>query len=321
MKRYPASKSAGSARLVAAFSTLMTLFPGAVMAQTPPAFLPASYFYSGATPTRSAVVADVNADGKPDVIVTIFGNFRVEHGLVAVLPGNGDGTFGDPITYDSGGGAPFSLAVADVNGDGAPDIVVDNFCDSACVYSTAGVLINHGDGTFGPAVAWSLGGSSSNSIAIADVNEDGEPDLLAPVASSFGPAVAVLPGNGDGTFQPPAYTQLGQWGAVSIAVADINRDAHPDVAVAGFEISSGVSRGSLTILLGNGDGTFQPPLATYDTGGSAGGWANSVVIADLNADGAPDLAVANYPTAPRACSLATVMAVFGPSCRTTWERL
>ena len=300
MTRGSARRFAFPGCVVAAIGTLISLAPAPCRAATPPASFAAAYFNSGAVGTESAVVADVNLDGNPDLIVAIqnqsFGGGR--NGLAAVLLGNGDGTFGAPVSYDSAGGAPFSLAVADLNGDGAPDIVVDNFCvwvDGACSFTTVGVLINHGDGTFAPAVPWNLGGSSSQSIAIADVNGDGKPDLLASVAVAFNGGVAILLGNGDGTFQAPIHLLLGPVDIRSVALADINRDGRLDIVAAAGDNSISPSRGTVTILLGNGDGTFRPPLATYDSGVSPGGWANSIAVADLNDDGAPDLAVANYP--------------------------
>jgi hypothetical protein len=288
-------------RFIFAISTLMALVPVGGLAATPPAFLPAAYFNSGAGATESAVVADVDRDGNPDLIVAIQNHsFETgEDGLAAVLLGNGDGTFRAPVLYDSAGGAPFSLAVADLNGDGAPDIAVDNYCvfvAGGCSFTTVGVLLNHGDGTFAPAVPWNLGGSSSLSIAIADVNGDGKPDLLATVDLPFNGGVSILLGNDDGTFQPPINIPLGPIGLRSIAVADINHDGRLDIVVTGSDnIGGGPSRGTVTILLGNDDGTFQPPLATYDSGVTPGGWANSIVVADVNGDGALDLAVANYP--------------------------
>jgi hypothetical protein len=78
-------------------------------------------------------------------------------------------------------------------------------------------------------------------------------------------------------------------------VADLNHDGRLDVVAAGSDFSVSPSRGTVTILLGNGNGTFQPPLATYDSGVTPGGWANSVAVADLNGDAKLDLAVANYP--------------------------
>ena len=76
---------------------------------------------------------------------------------------------------------PTSVAVADVNGDGKPDLVVANVCASSaddCANGTVGVLLGNGDGTFQTAVTYGSGGYEANSVAVADVNGDGKPDLL-----------------------------------------------------------------------------------------------------------------------------------------------
>jgi hypothetical protein len=233
---------------------------------------------------------------------------------VGVVLGNGDGTFREPVAYDTGGNDPASLAVADLNGDGAPDIVVANFCiwiSGTCSYTTVGVLLGHGDGTFEPVVAWNLGGNSATSVAVADVNGDGRPDILAPVEGPSMFNVAILLGNGDGTFQSPTFA-LTEGISTSIRVADVNGDAAPDIVVAGYAWdSNGLSRGTVGVLRGNGDGTFQP-VATANSGSSPGGWANSVAVADLDGDGALDLAVANYPDSTTGVLLGKGDATFAP---------
>jgi len=252
----------------------------------PPLFLPAVTYPSGGAWPTSAAVADVNGDGKPDIVVANSGS-----NTVGVLLGNGDGTFQPAVTYDSGGVYPWSVAVADLNGDGAPDIVVVN-CNAECQggeESTAGVLLNNGDGTFREVVTYDTGeGGYAMGIAIADVNGDGKPDLvIANCGGCFGyeypGSVSVLLGNGDGTFQG-AWTYL-MWWPSSVAVTDVNGDGRPDIVVAtGGYVGE---PGQVGVLLGNGDGTFQS-AGSYDSSG-----AFSVAVADLNGDGKPDIAVAN----------------------------
>src|SRR5207302_10598031 len=102
---------------------------------------------------------------------------------VGVLLGNGDGTFQAAVTYGSGGYLAWSVAVADVNGDGKPDLLVANQCTgnvTSCTNSKGaiGVLLNNGDGTFQSAVAYYSGGEFASFLVAADVNGDASPDLL-----------------------------------------------------------------------------------------------------------------------------------------------
>jgi hypothetical protein len=107
----------------------------------------------------SVAVADVNGDGKPDLLVVngCASYNNCFNGTVGVLLGNGDGTFQTAMTYTSGGLNPVSLSVADVNLDGKLDILVTNW---GTYTNTVGVLLNNGDGTF-RAVSAGLKGSHS----------------------------------------------------------------------------------------------------------------------------------------------------------------
>ena len=113
------------------------------------------------------------------------------------------------VTYGSGGYEATSVAVGDVNGDGKLDLLVANSCVSGsnCTTGTVGVLLGNGDGTFQAAVAYGSGGAYAASVALADVNGDGKPDLLVANPCVGSPencangALGVLLGNGDGTFQ------------------------------------------------------------------------------------------------------------------------
>jgi len=142
-------------------------------------------------------VADVNKDGKPDVIVTNWDSG------VGVLLGNGDGTFQPAVIYAATRGAD-AVAVADLNGDSWPDLVVGSNDGAGGPWLS--VLLNKGDGTFLPAVRYSTVGFDVTSVAVADVDGDGKPDLIAANqcrdTNCNHSSLAVLLGNGDGTFHP-----------------------------------------------------------------------------------------------------------------------
>jgi hypothetical protein len=263
-------------------------------------FLAAVHYSSGGFLPASVAVADVNGDGKPDLIVANqLGCNSCASGTVAVLLGKGDGTFQAAVSYNSGGTSADLVVVADVNGDGKPDFVVMNraLCGSLCGDGQVGVLLGNGDGTFRAAVSYDSGAYEGYSVAVADVNGDGKPDLVVANGSTtlcLGCGVStfgILLGNGNGTFKPVATYDLFSDGGLpmSLAVADVNGDGKPDLVVTNDCHPTSCSTSSVSVLLGKGDGTFQAP-AIYDSGGFG---AMSVVVADVNGDGKPDLVVAN----------------------------
>jgi hypothetical protein len=244
---------------------------------------------SGGIGAQFVVIADVNGDGYPDLVVanscesSADCNYLGDTGLggVGVLLGNGDGTFQAPVRYSSGGGNAYAVAVADLNGDGYPDLVVANWCESSSVCSLGtgleggvSVLLGNGDGTFQAPVSYDSGGFNAASVAVADLNGDGHPDVV--VANAGSGWVSVLLGNGDGTLQAAVDYSSGAALPWAVAIADFNSDGKPDLAVGGGR--------AVSVLLGNGDGTFQAPVS-YDTGGVS----YSVAIGDLNGDAKLDV--------------------------------
>jgi hypothetical protein len=234
----------------------------------------------GVTP-GALVLSDVNGDGSPDLVYTSGFNVNVQLN-------NGDGTFQAAVGYGAGGAAGSGgiggLAVADVNGDGKPDLVVGvtaaGTCpDPGCDPNTGGVtvLLGNGDGTFQTATTFNSGSAPNPAVAIGDLNGDGRPDVLA----TSGNNVEVLVGNGDGTFQAAVGYAAGSSPA-SIVVGDFNGDGKLDVAVLNYG-PYGVS-----VLLGNGDGTLKAPA--FYAGDLPG---TSLIVGDFNADGKLDLAVAD----------------------------
>jgi hypothetical protein len=252
-------------------------------------FDPAVTYGSGGWAPISVAVADVNGDGHLDLVATnecvsIENSHCVGGGLVAVLIGNGNGTFQTAVTYDSGAYSAVSVAVADVNGDIKPDLVVANECVTKACDSGHGqvaVLLNKGDGTFKKAVVYDSGGFGARSVKGADLNGDGHVDLVvANLCVDFGNcnggAAAVLMGNGDGTFQT-AVTYAPGTNLASASLADVNGDGHLDLLVPN------------SVMLGNGNGTFQPPIA-FNSGSSS---TREVTATDVNGDGKVDLVAVN----------------------------
>jgi hypothetical protein len=193
----------------------------------------------------SVAVADLNQDGKADLVVTGSNSVTVQ-----VLLGNGDGTFQAPVGY--GTASAYSPVIGDFNGDGKVDVA---FVEG---WNRAGVLLGNGDGTFGAEALFGTG-SGPSGITTADFNGDGKADLAT--ADSFGNTAGVLLGNGDGTFQArPDYDA--QFSPSSIAIGDFNHDGQPDLAVAnacGYDPNC--SSGTISILLGNSGGSFNPQVS------------------------------------------------------------
>ncbi len=238
-------------------------------------FQPALTFATG-TLSYSVAVGDFNGDGIQDLALA---NYGASGGSVSILLGNGDGSFQPPRNFGTGAGSNF-VAVGDVNGDGTADLVVADV-----VGNDVSVLLGNGDGSFQPARSFAAG-TRPYALALADFNGDGVPDLAvvdSPISGSG--TVSVLLGTGDGSFQPAQTFAVGSHPA-SVAVGDFNGDGRPDLAVADFGSSGQGS--DIRVLLGTGDGSFQP-AGTYAVGRSS----VFVMAGDLNGDGALDLAVAN----------------------------
>ncbi len=262
-------------------------------------FQPAVTYNSGAAPI-SVAVADVNGDGKPDVIIANICNstFDCSHGLVSLLTGNGDGTFQPMVSYASGGQYAYSVAATDINGDGKLDLIVANQTASDGNYlngSVASVLLGNGDGTFKAPVSYASDDFNGSSIVVADVDGNGKPDVVMAsgcidnYSCSTG-GVSVLLGNGDGTLQGGVDYEPGAWSAFSVATADVNGDGKLDLLLANqCSDPNSCGSGAASVLLGNGDGTFQPAV-TYNSGGQT---ASTILSADVNGDGLLDLVVGN----------------------------
>ena len=217
-------------------------------------------------PHFSLVTADLDGDGKLDLVVTNAGS-----NSISVLLGNGDGTFKTPVSYAVGRN-PNAVVAADFYGLGRPDLAVVNYDDN-----TVSVLYGVGDGTF-LLVRTLAVGAGPNHAAAADLNRDGKQDLV--VTNYAGNSVSVLLGNGNGTFAPAANTAVP--GAAFVVIGDINYDEVPDLVVANY------NNNTVTMLQGNGDGSLQDAVV-YNVG--AGPY--SMVLGYFVNSSGLDLVVAN----------------------------
>lgn len=237
-------------------------------------FQPPADFATGGGTAARMVAGDFNGDGNLDLATT--NSFA---GTVSILLGNGDGTFQQHVDY-AAGSDPLPIAVGDVNGDGILDLVVGNRSSSA----TYTVLLGNGDGTFKAYVSYPTI-SNAESVVLAGFNGDDILDLAVFVETSGTPGLAILLGNGDGTFQGFTTYATGCGSAdgdCTAAVADLNGDGILDLAARNSPADT------VSVLLGSGGGTFQSPLS-FPTGTDP----EQTTVGDFNGDGRLDLVVAN----------------------------
>jgi hypothetical protein len=187
---------------------------------------------NGAQP-YSAAIADFDGDGNNDLAVA-----EETSGNIFVRLGHGDGTFGPESPYAINGTRDYILIARDMNLDGKLDLVCANRNGD-----TVSVLLGHGDGTFRKAIVSSVGPPGVTkmmgrpwfgpySVAVADVNQDGVPDIVTP--NFVGNSVSVLLGIGDGRFDPAVEFSYGMTTTTpyGIVVGDFNGDGKPDIATA-----------------------------------------------------------------------------------------
>jgi hypothetical protein len=244
-----------------------------------------SPFAVGYMPNDIAI-ADFNKDGKPDLA---FANHDRKY--LTVLAGDGAGSF------TSLKGSPFpvevkphthGLVAGDFNGDGNIDLVTDSWGNN----HLAVLFGNNGHGFNSPVKYLEVGKHPYQRIRAADLNKDGNLDLIT--TNLDGDNTTILLGDGKGDFKEAAGSPFACGDSpFGVAVSDIDHDGNPDLAIINSPTITSENKGrdGLTILMGDGTGKFKPmPGSPFATGESP----SRVAIGDLNGDGIKDIAVANY---------------------------
>lgn len=238
--------------------------------------------------SSSLAIGDFNNDGKPDFVVAMAGG-------VAVFLGNGDGTFQTPLSSGAGAGSG-PIAVGDFNHDGRLDLAILDKTNNAL-----DLLYGAGAGAFSPAIAYpypafvdGLSGFVLQSLAVADLNGDGNLDVATAVQNInaiYGSlplgTLSVFFGNSDGTLEAPVNFKVTGFPS-DIVAADFDRDGRTDLAEANaVTYPANLGLPGVDVFLQGGSNNFE--LSSY----SIGAYPTSVAAGDLNGDGAPDLVLVN----------------------------
>jgi hypothetical protein len=255
----------------------LSLLPAVALAASPvtPTFL-ARRDYTGLL-ANWVQVADANGDGIPDLIASFGGDIQV-------LFGNGDGTFGPasaPISQCTRNA--WAFAAVDLTGSGTVDIVVAGGLTGTDPPQGIGVCLGNGDGTFQPVVFYEAGSDVGfEDLAIGDFNGDG----ILDAATAGAQGVWLFTGKGDGTFSQGVLTIPLQGGNAQLAAADFNGDGNLDLVVTEPLAGTDGAGNGFIVALGNGNGTFQTPIAFSEPTRPLG-----IAVGSLTKGGPPSVAL------------------------------
>jgi len=278
----------------------------------------------GSDSPQAITLADVNGDNRPDLLAV-----DTDADGVSVLLNNGTGAFPTTPTRFDVGAQPVAVAVGDFNGDGHADVATANETDSTATTllgdgagafagrqdypvnadpvgvvaadfngdgkadlavlsdSSVYLLRSVGDGTFRPFSPASIGTRATGGVVITTGRVDGNTTADLVVSNQFEDNVSVLLGNGNGTFRAAQLYNVGS-GPAGLVAADLNADLVTDIGVVGADE---IADANIALLFGQGGGLFGPAERT-----TAETQSVAIAAADLDGDGATDLAVTNLAT-------------------------
>jgi uncharacterized protein (TIGR03437 family) len=236
-----------------------------VIASNPDGSPKPAVYYPVPSQPQGLLVADLNNDGKKDVVVFSFGTTSAPTNI-AVFLNKGDGTLQPGATYATGYGT-FSAVAFDFNGDGNRDLAI-------LAGGNIAILLGHGDGTFAAPVTYPIP-QGAQSLALGDFNGDGHADLVAGSSQNL----SVLLGNANGTFRAAVNSPVNV-NAYAIVPGDFNNDGKLDLAI------SDTNGGTVSIVLGDGTGKF-----AGESDYVAGYLPGPLVASDLDGDGNLDVVI------------------------------
>ncbi len=248
-------------------------------------------WYSGVYQCGAITTADLDGDGNLDLVLGLQtgGGFAPSINVVSgtgglgILMGNGDGTFRGAPAYQTGaspGLNNYAFAIADINGDKNQDII-----------TPFSLLAGNGKGTFtvqsGTEFPGITGSNAGQIIRTADLNNDTKIDAVVTTVTGTAEAKVFL-NTGAGKFK--AGATLPVQNVIDVNIADFNGDKIPDLALLSYTSGSGIA---VHVLLGKGNGTFNPPLAVALPAEASKSTGGRIYSADINHDGNMDLVVLN----------------------------
>ncbi len=219
----------------------------------------------GVSSNVTLLAADFNSDGNLDLLL-----LQDPGNTFSIYSGHGDGSFANPVQVNDGLTAAGNVAIGDFNGDGRPDVAITG------VSSVAVIFANPSGGFQAPIiVSTPYNVASYLPLALGDLNQDGHLDIV--VTDEFGQFQFLL-GDGRGHFNAQT-PDLGSYAATAMAIADFNHDGKPDIALAKPTLFEQFDVGAVSVLFGNGDGTFTESPSGFLQAPNA---FNSMQVADFN---------------------------------------